>query len=185
MTDADDILDRAAAAALSLAADRPWTQVSLRDIAVKAEIPFAELYARADGKSAVLSHLAARFDRAALATAAAPTGQDGEAAAHDRLFDAAMARIEAMEPHRAALIAISRSESVVVSALRFPRTARAILEAAGVDAGPARLTAMTAVWARALQVWRDDEGALNRTMAELDKRLKQMASGLEKVGAGL
>jgi hypothetical protein len=32
-----------------------------------------------------------------------------------------MARIEAMEPHRAALIAISRAESVVVSALRFPR----------------------------------------------------------------
>jgi hypothetical protein len=43
---------------------------------------------------------------------------------------------------------------------------------------------MSAVWGRTLQVWRDDEGALNRTMAELDKRLKQMASSLEKVGAG-
>ena len=43
---------------------------------------------------------------------------------------------------------------------------------------------MTAVWARAVQVWRDDEGALNRTMAELDKRLKQMAEQLQKVGAG-
>ena len=180
MTAAEDILDRAAAAALALAADRPWTQISLRDIALKAEIPFAELYARADGKGAVLTHLATRFDRAALATTSAE-----DATTHDRLFDAAMARIEAMEPHRAALIAISRSESVVVSALRFPRTARAILEAAGVDATPTRLTAMSAVWARTLQVWRDDEGALNRTMAELDKRLKQMASGLEKVGAGV
>lgn len=180
MTVAEDILDRAAAAALALAADRPWTQVSLRDIALKAEIPFAELYARADGKGAVLNHLAARFDRAALATVSAD-----DASTHDRLFDAAMARIEAMEPHRAALIAISRSESVVVSALRFPRTARAILEAAGLDATPARLAAMSAVWGRALQVWRDDEGALNRTMAELDKRLKQMAQGLEKVGAGV
>lgn len=179
MTAAEDILDRAAAAALSLAADRPWSQVSLRDIAVKAEVPFAELYARADGKAAVLTHLATRFDRAALGAASAE-----DAAIHDRLFDAAMARVEAMEPHRAALIAISRSESLIVSALRFPRTARAILEAGGVDATPARLTAMTAVWARTLQVWRDDEGALNRTMAELDKRLKQMASGLEKVGAG-
>ncbi len=61
--------------------------------------------------------------------------------------------------------------------------AREKLEAAGVDAVPARLAAMSAVWGRTLQVWRDDEGALNRTMAELDKRLKQMASGLEKVGA--
>lgn len=179
MTAAEDILDRAAAAALSLAADRPWSQVSLRDIAQAAGVAFAELYARADGKAAVLDHLATRFDRAALAIAPA-----AEASAHDRLFDAAMARIEAMEPHRAALIAISRSERLVVSALRFPRTARAVLEAAGVDAAPARLAAMTAVWARVLQVWRDDEGALNRTMAELDKRLKQMASGLEKLGAG-
>jgi hypothetical protein len=180
MTAAEDILDRAAAAALSLAADRPWTQITLRDIALKAEVPFAELYSRADGKGAVLNHLATRFDRAALGTASAD-----DATTHDRLFDAAMARIEAMEPHRAALIAISRSESLVVSALRFPRTARAILEAAGVDASPARLTAMAAVWGRTLQVWRDDEGALNRTMAELDKRLKQMAQGLEKVGAGV
>ncbi|HWW24895.1 MAG TPA: TetR family transcriptional regulator, partial [Caulobacter sp.] len=54
--------------------------------------------------------------------------------------------------------------------------------AAGLDATPARLAAMSAVWGRTLQVWRDDEGALNRTMAELDKRLKQMAQGLEKVG---
>ena len=179
MTAAEDILDHAAAAALALAADRPWSQVSLRDIAQTAGVSFAELYARADGKAAVLDHLATRFDRAALAVAPAP-----EASAHDRLFDAAMARIEAMEPHRAALIAISRCEPLVVSALRFPRTARAVLEAAGVEATPVRLAAMTAVWARVLQVWRDDEGALNRTMAELDKRLKQMAAGLEKVGAG-
>lgn len=179
MTDADDILDRAADAALALAADGPWTQVALRDIALKAQIPFAELYGRANGKAAVLAHLSARFDRAALDTASTR-----EASAHDRLFDAAMARLEAMEPHRAALIAIAGAEGPLVSALRFPRTARAILESAGLDARPARLAAMTAVWARCLQVWRDDEGALNRTMAELDKRLIQMAEQLKKVGAG-
>ena len=179
MTAAEDLLDRAAAAALSLAADRPWPQVALRDIALTAGVSFAELYARADGKGAVLDHLAARFDRAALATASAEA-----ASPHDRLFDAAMARLEAMEPHRFALIAIGRAEGLAASARRFPRTARAILESAGVEAAPLRLAAMTAVWARVLQVWRDDEGALNRTMAELDKRLKQLASGLEKVGAG-
>jgi len=58
------------------------------------------------------------------------------------------------------------------------------LEAAGVEATAPRLAAMTAVWARVVQVWRDDEGALNRTMAELDKRLKQMADRLAKIGAG-
>lgn len=59
-----------------------------------------------------------------------------------------------------------------------------MLEAAGVEATGPRLLAMTAVWARVVQVWRDDEGALNRTMAELDKRLKQMAQQLKKIGAG-
>ena len=38
--------------------------------------------------------------------------------------------------------------------------------------------------ARIVQVWRDDEGALNRTMAEIDKRLKQMRERLGRIGAG-
>ncbi|AAK22482.1 TetR family transcriptional regulator [Caulobacter vibrioides] len=175
-----DILDRAAAAALALAADKPWPQVALRDIAVKADVSFAALYALADSKAAVLNHLSTRFDQAALGVDYPAT-----AAVHDRLFDAAMARIEAMEPHRAALIAIASAEGVLASAARFPRIARAILEAAGVEATVPRLAAMAAVWARVVQVWRDDEGALNRTMAELDKRLKQMAAQLSKVGAGV
>ncbi len=179
MTPAEDMLDRAAAAALALATDRPWREISLRDIAQKAGVSFAELYVLADGKGRLLSHLSRRFDRAALATASG-----AEADAHDRLFEAAMARLEAMEPHRTALIAIARAEGPLSVGPRLPRTARAILEAAGVDATPARLAATTAVWARALQVWRDDEGALNRTMAELDRRLKQMREQLRKLGAG-
>lgn len=174
-----DILDRAADAALALAADKPWPQVALRDIAVKADVPFADLYALASSKHAVLAHLSARFDRAALGVDYPETS-----AVHDRLFDAAMARLEAMEPHRHALIAIAKGEGVIISATRFPKIARAILEAAGVEATAVRLTAMTAVWARCVQVWRDDEGALNRTMAELDKRLKQMAEQLKKIGSG-
>jgi len=127
----------------------------------------------------VLAHISRRFDAAALA-AAEGEGED----VHDRLFDAAMGRIEAMEPHRAALLAISRQENPLVIAKNAPRAARAILEAAGVAATPPRLAAMTAVWARTAQVWRDDEGALNRTMAEIDKRLKQMRQQLGRIGAG-
>jgi hypothetical protein len=43
---------------------------------------------------------------------------------------------------------------------------------------------MALVWARVIQVWRDDEGALNRTMAEIDQRLKQMRTQLARIGAG-
>ena len=183
MTSTDQDLQRATTALLELAADRPWSEISLRDIAARAEVTLADLYARAHSRDALLALISTAFDQAALATAATPSEDF-----HDRLFDAAMARVEAMEPHRAALVAITRgagrSWSLVGLAARLPRTARAILEAAGLEATPPRLAAMTAVWARAAQVWRDDEGALNRTMAELDKRLKQMRKQLTRVGAG-
>ena len=176
-------ITRATDALLKLAAERPWREISLREIAQEAGVALPDLYARADGKSALLALLSARFDQASLATAA--TASDD---VHDRLFDAIMARVEVMEPHRAGLTAIARDMGLDAAALafarHFPRTARAILEGAGVDATPPRLAAMTAVWLRIAQVWRDDEGALNRTMAEIDKRLKQMRSQLGRIGAG-
>ena len=175
----DSVLDRAGDAALALAAERPWREVSLRDIAAKAQTPLTQLYAAAPSKWSLLAHVSARFDRAALETAATESDD-----VHDRLFDATMARVEAMEPHRLALTAIAAADTPVMLAPHLPRTARAILEAAGVDATPPRLLAMTAVWARTVQVWRDDEGALNRTMAEIDKRLKQMRTQLGRIRAG-
>lgn len=174
-----DRLDRAADTLLTLAAERPWREISLRSIAEAACLPLTELYANANSKGALLAHLSTRFDGAALATAA--TASDDP---HDRLFDAVMARVEAMEPHRAALTAIARDAGALALVGHFPPTARAILEAAGIEATPPRLVAMTAVWARTAQVWRDDQGALNRTMAEIDKRLKQMRARLARIGAG-
>ncbi len=179
-----DVLDRAADAALRLAGETPWADITLRDIATAAGAPFAELYVRAPGKNALLDRLSKRLDDAALKASDDPSPDVG-----DRLFEVVMARLEAMEPDRIVLIAIARSEGLSPRmARRLAFTARALLEAAGVDAGgrrgAIRLVAMTAVWARVLQVWRDDEGALNRTMAEIDKRLKLMRKRLGQVGAG-
>ncbi len=187
MTPADaaapDPIEQAVDAALALAADRPWRDITLLEIARAAQVPFAYLYAKAPGKGALLDRLSARLDQAALAA------DDSSAEIGDRLFEATMARLEAMEPHRFVLIAIAQNEGPSGRfALRLAATARALLEAAGVDAGgrrgALRVVAMTAVWARVLQVWRDDEGALNRTMAEIDKRLKTLRKRLGQVGAG-
>ena len=177
-----ETLDRAVDAALQLAAERPWGEVALRDVAAHAGVAFADLYALAPTRSALLDRLSRRLDRAALEAAAE------DADAHDRLFEVVMARLEAMEPHRAALIAMARAEAPARLAARFPKSARAFLEAAGIDSGgwrgALRVAAMTAVWTRVLQVWRDDEGALNRTMAEIDRQLRRMRGALERVGAG-
>jgi len=174
-----DILDQACDAALALASERPWREISLRDIAERAGVSFADLYDKAPGKPLLVLRVSQRLDRAALETAATPSDDP-----HDRLFDAAMARIEAMEPHRAGLLSMARDESRVTMATLLPLSARAILEAAGISATPPRLATMTLVWGRVVQVWRDDEGALNRTMAEIDKRLRQMRERLKRIGAG-
>jgi len=178
------LVDRAAEAALALAVDRRWDQISLREIAVAAAAPLADLYEAAPGKIALLDHLSRTLDRQALVSAEA----DASTETIDRLFEAVMARLEAMEPHRVALISIARSEGMLALAPRLPRTAKALLEAAGIDTGGIRgafrLAAMTGVWTRVLQVWRDDEGALNRTMAEIDTQLKQTNQRLGRLGAG-
>src|SRR5579863_9614425 len=137
-----DIIDAAGDAALALAAERPWRMVSLRDIAERAGVAFADLYGAAPSKTRLVFRLSTRLDKAALATAATPSED-----VHDRLFDAAMARIEAMEAQRDSLLSIARDEGPLAIAAHFPFTARAILEAAGVPATPPRLAAMTAVWA--------------------------------------
>jgi AcrR family transcriptional regulator len=178
------IADRAAEAALALAADRRWDQISLRDIALAAGAPLATLYAETPGKVALLDHLSRCLDGQALAAAES----DGSAQASDRLFEAVMARLEAMQADRSALIAIAQSEGLLALAPRLPRTAKTLLEAAGIDTGGVRgalrAAAMTIVWSRVLQVWRDDEGTLNRTMAELDRQLKDMTARLSRIGAG-
>ncbi|MGH6993712.1 MAG: TetR family transcriptional regulator [Caulobacteraceae bacterium] len=174
-----DILRPSGEALMKLAAERPWSGIGLRAVAEEAKVPLADLFARIGSKRALLAEVSRRLDRDVLA---APAGESDDP--HDRLFDAVMARIEAMAPYRPALLAIISAENPALLAPHLPRTARAVLEAAGLDASPPRLFAMTAVWARVVQVWRDDEGALNRTMAEIDRRLKQMRRALRFLGAG-
>jgi AcrR family transcriptional regulator len=178
MSAREAVLEEGLVALNALCAEKPWHEVTLRDVAEKAGLTLTQLYRHAPSKIALIDHLATRLDDAALDTAATPSDD-----VHDRLFDAAMARIEAMGPWRAVLAGVDGSGLVFLGP-HLPRAARAILEAAGVEASPTRLAAMTLVWGRIVQVWRADEGACNRTMAEIDKLLKLMRTRLSLFGAG-
>jgi AcrR family transcriptional regulator len=175
------------AAALRLAGEGAFRDAALRDLAAAAGVPAAVLFAYAPTKADLVDRISDDLDGAAFAA----LDGAGEDPVEDRLFEAVMARLEAMEPHRFALLALLNAEGAPGARMlrRLARTGRALLAAAGVDAegsvGAVRLAAMTAVWSRVVQVWRDDEGALNRTMAEIDKRLKQMKRRLERIGIGL
>lgn len=178
-----DPLDAAATAALTLAAERPWREVSLRDIAEAAGLPMTAFYGVARSKDDVVGAVLARFDRAA----AEMLELDADASARERVFDAAMARYDAMEAERAGVASILSDAfdgplGPLGAARLWPRarrTARWLLELAGVDtsgaAGAACVHAFTFVLARTTRAWlADDAGDLSKTMATLDRALRDI-----------
>jgi AcrR family transcriptional regulator len=186
MTSAHAALDAAAIAAVKLAAERPWRDVTLRDIAEAAGVPMATLYGAARSKDDVLDAIRARLDKAAAET----LEHDSKTSARERVFDAAMARFDVMEKERVGLVSILQSElaSPLNAARLWPgaaRTARWLLELAGVDtAGPvgaARVHGFTLILARTTRAWlADDQGDLSRTMATLDRALRDAETWRER-----
>lgn len=174
-----DLRDRVVDAALALAAERSWEDVSLADIAAQAGIGLAELRDAFPGRMAILAAFTARIDKQVLAAI------DPELAtepARDRLFDVIMARFDALQPHRAAIASIARALSRRPGALLawnpiVLRSMTWMLEGAGIaTAGPmGAIRAQGLAWAygRALAVWlEDDDPGMARTMVALDRRLR-------------
>lgn len=176
-----------AQACLDLAAKRGWKGVSLFDIAEQAGVPLGALYplTPADAFDAVDEH----FDRAAAESAERP---NPSTLARDRVFEAAMARFEAMEKSRAGVLALDaaleRDPLAQGSAYaRATRSARWVLALAGEGAegiaNAARVQALAIALTQARAAWRNDEdGDFARTMSSLDKSLRRAESFFEQVG---
>ncbi|KAF0182287.1 MAG: hypothetical protein FD124_2042 [Alphaproteobacteria bacterium] len=170
---------------LALAADRPWREVTIFDIAKAAETDIASLagLAPSDASDILDDH----FDRAA---AQGVTSIDTTQGLRDRLFDLAMRRFEAMEPHRFAIIALDRTQDGLGQAQAFARagrTARWLLTLAGetVDGvdGAAKVQGLAVVLTRAHAAWKNDaDGDFTRTMAALDKGLRDAETWAERLG---
>jgi len=177
-------------ALLALAAERRFEEISIADIAGRAEVSFADFRDAFPSKGAILAGLARRIDRAALSAG----GADLDADKRDRLFDALMRRLDAMAPYREGLreiaawlkrdpIAALAMNASIVNSLRFA------LASAGIDsegmAGAIKLQGLALAWARVVAVWLDDpEPGLDKTMAELDRQLtrgERAVAGLERL----
>jgi AcrR family transcriptional regulator len=180
-------------ALMALAAEKRFEDISVRDICSRAGVSLADFRDAFPSKGAVLAGFTRRIDRAVLAH---DNGELADEGARERLFDVLMRRLDAMAPYReglrevagwlkrepAAALAMNR---VVVSSMRF------MLEAAGIDSdgasGAIKLQGLTLAWARVLQTWLDDdEPALSKTMAELDRVLtrgEQAAAGLDRMSS--
>jgi AcrR family transcriptional regulator len=174
------IPDRVLAAAMELAAERPWRAVSLNDIAAAAKVSLAQLHGAYVSKPAILAALMARADGDVLA------GIHKDAAgepARERLIDAVMRRLDALAPYKPALRSILRDLGAdpVAALCLLPGFLNAMawtLEAAGIGSaglgGRLRVKGLAAIYAATVCVWlRDDSEDQGRTLAFLDARLRQ------------
>jgi ubiquinone biosynthesis protein COQ9 len=174
------------AAAFQLAADRGWRAVNVAEAARTAGLPLARARDRFPGRIAILL----RFGRLADQSALAEAPSDG--AVKDRLFDLLMRRIDALQTHRAGVLALLRSlpaepPIALLLALATRRSMRWMLEAAGVSTrgigGELRVRGLVAVWLWTIRAWRGDTSEdLSVTMAALDAALRRADQAAGMVG---
>ena len=173
----DDPEARLVAALWRVVAQHGWHGLTMARVAAAASMPPAELRRRCPSRLDLLRLHAEVVDRAVLAG----TIEDQGGAARDRIFDAMMRRIDAIQPHRAGILRLLgelRRDPLLAALLlaALPRSMAWMLEAASVDtaglAGLARTEGLTAVWLATLRAWaRDETVDLGPTMAALDRAL--------------
>jgi AcrR family transcriptional regulator len=184
-----DVANEALDAALELASDRAWSDVTLADIAQAADLKLSQLYPVYPTKAAILDAFARRIDAEVL-----EEGIDGleDSPARDRLFDVMMRRFDALEPHREAVA------NILADALGEPGTALAglpqlsrsmawMLEAAQIPTegwrGLLRVQGLVGIYLATLRVWlRDDSVDKSKTMAQLDSYLRRIEDMRERMG---
>jgi len=175
-----DIPKHIVATALTLAGERPWGRVTVRDIAAAAGVPLAAVQAHFPTKNAILEAFTRQITAEVLAD---EDGFDAEELPRDRLFDVLMRRFDVLGPFRPGMTAILKNAPREgLSALAMAPAVREamawMLEAAGIPtgglAGEVRVGAVMIVWLATLRVWiRDDSPDLARTMAALDRHLRR------------
>lgn len=170
--------DRVLDAALALAGRSGWRGASLGAIAAEAGLPLGEVYGEFRSRAAIIRGLMRRTDTDVLATPA-----DAEETPRDRLFEILMRRFDALKADRTALRAIARDlladpPTALCSAPTLLRSMAWMLEAAGVAStglcGRLRTRALALLYLSIMPVFLRDESAdLAKTMAALDRRLRQ------------
>ena len=170
--------DKAIDALMALLAEHSFDAIGLAEVAGRAGLKLSQLRAEFGSTLAIFAAHIKDIDRAVLAGGDADMTEEP---ARERLFDVLMRRLEAMAPYKEAVRSMLRSarrDPPLVLALNAMavRSQRWMLEAAGISAagpkGALRAQGAALMFARVLGVWlHDDDPALDRTMAALDRGL--------------
>jgi AcrR family transcriptional regulator len=174
-------LDKIEDALLELAAEKPFLDIRLAEIAERAGLDLVELRKAVDGPFAVLESFARRIDVATLASD--DPSMAGEPR-RERLFDALMRRFDLLAPYRPGLAGLEnaarRDPILACHLVRLACGSQTwLLESAGISTaglwGRLRAPALVVALARLLPVFlADGEEGLPKTMAALDETLDRL-----------
>lgn len=186
----DEAPSDALTVAFALIAERGFAALSLAEVARRSGRTLAEVYAELPGRGALLERLGERVDRV---MAAIPTAELAEMSPRERVFEAIMRRLDALDPYRPGLAALRRDPQARLALgcrglCAAARTAARLVAIAGIEPGARACLArrgLALVYARVFAVWLDD-GSADRaaTLAELDRRLGQLFGLLGEGAAG-
>jgi len=175
--------DTIAAAAVRLAGERGWRNLTLGDIAQEAGVTLSALARSFGSRADILDGFERMIDRRMLAGAIAGDIDDKP---RDRLFDIIMERFDALLPYRDGVRRITRElpfdlMSALALATAAPRTIGWMFTGARIavdgPAMPFKLAILGGVYLAAFRVWLNEESQdLNKTMATLDKQLDRAMS---------
>jgi AcrR family transcriptional regulator len=174
-------------ALMDLAARKDWHEIEIAEIATAAGVTLGEFRELFPSKGAILGAFSRMIDLKVLEG----TFDDlaGEPA-RERIFDVMMRRIDALTPYKAALRRMTRDLRFDLPSLAALNqvglnSQRFMLAAAGISTegrlGHLKLQGANLVFGNTLRVWlHDDDPALARTMARLDRELRRGEGLLEQ-----
>jgi ubiquinone biosynthesis protein COQ9 len=177
---------RIISAALRLAGERAWRDVTVADIATAADVNLNEERREFNSKAEIVAAFVRAVDDEVLAKA--PKRAPGQSP-RDAIFEVVMSRFDVMAPYKKALESIAAVWTFDPALMRALSQSQAwMLRAAGIGAegleGQLRATGLGAVYGSVFRTWlKDDDPGLARTMAALDRRLRRGEEMLSSIDA--
>ncbi len=167
-------------ALLELAGERSWEDITISDVAARANVALSTFRDFYPSKGAVLASFTRMIDKIVLdGTTDELVGEP----AKDRLFDVLMRRLDALAPYKLGIEGIldwTRHDPLAAAAInqQVVNSMRFMLEAAGIDSegpvGALKLQGLALAWTRVLDAWvHDDDPGHAETMATLDRELSR------------
>jgi len=189
MFDKEKPQDRIVAAAMKLAATKPWREITLAEIAAGADVPLVELRRHFACKAAILRAFVRAVDDEVLSRSG-DVAKSGDSA-RERIFDVVMTRFDVLGPYKPALARIAGCDGPCLTVPMTPGplldSQRWMLAAAGINTdgpnGAVRAAGLGCAYAETFRVWLgDDDEGLAKTMARLDRKLRRGERWLRNVG---